>query len=138
MRGLSIETRREIEKKTDDLVERAKELIKFSWKKKKDEKEIETTIYKQEKVGRAQIRNLLDMAMQTDSIRALILFVEYQIGRRQIPKEWGDKLIEDINEIEAMAEEISKEEKKETMQEVARLFLGYLFRYFTYMKEFGG
>ena len=57
---LSLKTKKEIEKKIDKFIEMAEDLIEFSWKEKKDgEQEKEMTIYK-ERVGRTQIRNILD------------------------------------------------------------------------------
>jgi len=127
---LSFKTKKEIEKKTDKFIEMAEDLIEFSWK----EKEKEMTIYKK-RVSRTQIRNILDMATQVESISALILFIKYQIGRKQIPREWGEKLIEKISELEPLAEEIDKENKKEVMQEISKLFLGYMYRDFVYKHE---
>ena len=132
---LSLKTKKEIEKKIDKFIEMAEDLIEFSWKEKKDrEQEKEMTIYK-ERVGRTQIRNILDMATQVESISALILFIKYQIGRKQIPREWGEKLIEKISELEFLAEEIDKENKNEVMHEISKLFLGYMYRDFVYKHE---
>ena len=127
---LSFKTKKEIEKKTDKFIEMAEDLIEFSWK----EKEKEMTIYKK-RVSRTQIRNILDMATQVESISALILFIKYQIGRKQIPREWGEKLIEKISELEFLAEEIDKENKNEVMHEISKLFLGYMYRDFVYKHE---
>ncbi len=132
---LSLKTKKEIEKKIDKFIEMAEDLIEFSWKEKKDgEQEKEMTIYK-ERVGRTQIRNILDMATQVESISALILFIKYQIGRKQSPREWGEKLIEKISELEFLAEEIDKENKNEVMHEISKLFLGYMYRDFVYKHE---
>ena len=60
---LSLKTKKEIEKKIDKFIEMAEDLIEFSWKEKKDgEQEKEMTIYK-ERVGRTQIRNILDLSL---------------------------------------------------------------------------
>ncbi len=123
-----------IEEKTDNLIEKAKKLVdkEFEIEKNKKKERTTTTIYRELDVS--QIRNILNMAIETDSIKALILFIEYQIGRKKIPQKWGDILIEEIKNIENLVNEISTE-NKEVYLKLIRLFLGYLNRYFIFKKK---
>jgi len=134
---LTLEIKRKIEEKADLLVEKAKDIVDYEWEEVRDKessKTEKTFIYKE--VDKAQIRHILDISMQTDSIKALILFIEYQMGRNKIPRKWGDELIRKIEDLAKLAKEISASDAKEINLEIVRLFLGYLNRYFIY-KEGG-
>lgn len=120
--------RLEIEKRLDDLIEDAQGLIK------------ETEVYK--RVEESQIRNLLEIASSVDSIKALEVFIQYQMGRGKLPPDFGDRLIEKIKDLGEKSEEITRQrpqERKEVWLKMIRQYLGYMNRYFVYKrKEEGG
>ena len=68
----------EIEKRLDYLIADAQELVN------------ETEVYKKDKKN--QMRNLLEMALSVDSVKALEVFIQYQIGRKELPASFGDRL----------------------------------------------
>jgi len=120
--------RLEIEKRLDDLIEDAQELVK------------ETEVYK--RVEESQIRNLLEIASSVDSVKALEVFIQYQMGRGKLPPNFGDRLIEKIKDLGEKSEEITRQrpqERKEVWLKMIRQYLGYMNRYFVYKrKEEGG
>lgn len=120
--------RLEIEKRLDDLIEDAQELVK------------ETEVYK--RVEESQIRNLLEIASSVDSVKALEVFIQYQMGRGKLPPDFGDRLIEKIKDLGEKSEEITRQrpqERKEVWLKMIRQYLGYMNRYFVYKrKEEGG
>jgi len=120
--------RLEIEKRLDDLIEDAQGLVK------------ETEVYK--RVEESQIRNLLEIASSIDSVKALEVFIQYQMGRGKLPPDFGDRLIEKIKDLGKKSEEITRQrpqERKEVWLKMIRQYLGYMNRYFVYKrKEEGG
>jgi len=120
--------RLEIEKRLDDLIEDAQGLVK------------ETDVYK--RVEESQIRNLLEIASSIDSVKALEVFIQYQMGRGKLPPDFGDRLIEKIKDLGKKSEEITRQrpqERKEAWLKMIRQYLGYMNRYFVYKrKEEGG
>jgi len=120
--------RLEIEKRLDDLIEDAQGLVK------------ETEVYK--RVEESQIRNLLEIASSVDSVKALEVFIQYQMGRGKLPPDFGDRLIEKIKDLGEKSEEITRQrpqERKEVWLKMIRQYLGYMNRYFVYKrKEEGG
>lgn len=90
---------------------------------------------KPKEIEESQMRNLLEMATTSDSLKALELFVQYQMGRGKLPRDFGNQLIQKINnELTNKATEISKEHKNEVLLELVRLYIGYLNRYFKFRK----
>lgn len=128
---INVKMREEIEKRLDNLIEDAQNLVD-NLKVKKNNKE--TVLW--EKMEEAQMRNLLEMSLSVDSLKALEVFIQYQMGRNKIPKEFGNKIIEKINrELRENAEEISRKtgvKPKRVLLEIIRQYLGYLNRYFVY------
>ena len=128
--------RLEIEKRLDDLIEDAQELI--------DETEVYKTLEnrKPKEVEESQIRNLLEIASSVDSVKALEVFIQYQMGRGKLPPNFGDRLIEKIKDLGEKSEEITRQrpqERKEVWLKMIRQYLGYMNRYFVYKrKEEGG
>ena len=120
--------RLEIEKRLDDLIGDAQGLVK------------ETEVYK--RVEESQIRNLLEIASSVDSVKALEVFIQYQMGRGKLPPDFGDRLIEKIKDLGEKSEEITRQrpqERKEVWLKMIRQYLGYMNRYFVYKrKEEGG
>jgi len=115
--------RLEIEKKLDDLIEDARGLVD------------ETGVYKE--VEENQMRNLLEMALSVDSVEALKVFIQYQMGRKKLPSAFGDALIEKIGGLEKKAKEITKQQTidKDVWLAMIRQYLGYMNRYFVYRKK---
>ena len=125
---MDAKVRLEIEKRLDDLIGDAQELVK------------ETEVYK--RVEESQIRNLLEIASSVDSVKALEVFIQYQMGRGKLPPNFGDRLIEKIKDLGEKSEEITRQrpqERKEVWLKMIRQYLGYMNRYFVYKrKEEGG
>jgi hypothetical protein len=120
--------RLEIEKRLDNLIDGAQELVK------------ETGVYKE--VEENQMRNLLEMALSVDSVKALEVFiqyqiVQYQIGRKKLPSTFGDRLIEKIRGLEETTKEITKQQTidKDIWLALIRQYLGYMNRYFVYRRK---
>lgn len=115
--------RLEIEKRLDDLIEDARGLVD------------ETGVYKE--VEENQMRNLLEMALSVDSVEALKVFIQYQIGRNKLPSAFGDGLIEKIGSLEKTTKEITKQQTvdKDIWLAMIRQYLGYMNRYFVYRKK---
>ena len=80
------------------------------------------------KPARSALRNLLDLALSTNSLKEVELFIRYQIGR--YPDDWrdfGNRLIELFPSV-APANRPPPERIA-----VLRLFMGYLVRYDRYL-----
>lgn len=105
-----------------------------------------------------QLRNLLDTALNTDSLELVANFIRYQIGRSNKDKEWqyenfGEKLIAVLGRggsvdqaAKTVAEEVLKSKDIQTTLEnvqsrarvmIARRFLGELYRAFLYADRTG-
>jgi len=50
-----------------------------------------------------QLRNIQSMAAQSNSWRALELFIRYQAARKEIPKEWAEQTIETLEKLQENA-----------------------------------
>ena len=113
----------EVEKRLDNLIEDAQGLVK------------ETGVYKE--VEENQMRNLLEMALSVDSVKALEVFIQYQIGRKKLPSTFGDGLIEKIRGLEETTKEITKQQTidKDIWLALIRQYLGYMNRYFVYRRK---
>ena len=132
---ISLQAKKKIEEYIDDLVDRAQDIINS------------TEIYKKPAKGKdmeeSQLRNLLNITTASESVKVINLFIQYQMGRdrdRWTRGGFGDRIIEEIENLENMAEQVSKEtgqNKKEVWIELIRLFIGYLNRYFIYRKKRG-
>ncbi len=132
-----IELKNEIEKILDNLIENAKKVIdntKIEIRDKKTKKVIKIDLWK--KLEENQMRNLLEIAKSVNSIKAIELFIEYQMGRKKIPKEFGDNILKKFNDdLHKFAEKISEKLSiniKKVKIEIIRQYLGYLNRYFVY------
>jgi len=96
---------------------------------------------------RAQLSNLQNLASSTDSVKALELFVRYQMGRKE-GKGWryqgegdrsfGLRVIEDLNQLEEWAKQVAREsgesDPKATHLWLIRLYTGFLSRWFVALK----
>lgn len=124
---MNVELKQKIDEELDWLIEDGKKLIDDNWES-----------IKKEKVEENQMRNLLEMATTSDSLKALELFVQYQMGRNKLPKYFGNQLIQKINVLTNKANELSKdhsEHKKEVLLRLIRQYLGHMNRYFVYRKK---
>ncbi len=108
-----------------------------------------------------QIRNVLDVAIESDHIEVVTNFIRYQIGRSEIGKKWrygdfGEKVIEDIES--GVVKECAMLASKKALEEIKKrngnadqeylnnvayvkltaLYLGYLNRAFYYCKKADG
>lgn len=122
---MNIELKQKIDEELDLLIEDGKKLIDNTWVSIKT-------------VEESQMRNLLEMATTSDSIKALELFIQYQMGRNKLPKDFGNQLIQKINVLTNKASELSKdhsEHKKEVLLRLVRQYLGHMNRYFVYRKK---
>ncbi len=125
---MNVELKQKIDEELDWLVSDGKKLIDTTWES-----------IKKEKVEKSQMRNLLEMAVASDSVKVLELFIQYQMGRKKLPRDFGNQLIQKITtELTNKANEISKnrsEHTKEVLLRIVRLYLGYMNRYFVYKVE---
>jgi hypothetical protein len=92
-----------------------------------------------------QIRNVLDVALMTDCVEVIDVYIKYQIGRSKPNEKWrfgnfGDSLIIQIKELKEKAKEIADFSEIKTAIEpiwlqLTRLYLGHLNHYFYYRKK---
>ena len=87
----------------------------------------------------SQLRNVMSVAIETDSLAVVENFIKYQIGRRN---EWGhndfgEKMLEQLDKIRKMAASMLNEHAQELQIQMARRYIGYLIRYFTYCQKGG-
>lgn len=96
---------------------------------------------------RAQLSNLQNLANSSDSVKALELFIRYQMGRKE-GKGWrytgdsdssfGSKVIEDFNQLGKWAEQIARDSGESNPKAVhlwlIRLYCGFLSRWFVALK----
>lgn len=86
----------------------------------------------------SQLRNLQNLASATDSVPVLKNFIGYQMGRNSIPAEVGKRILDDIQELERKAEELTQRHPELLRQariELVRLYLGFLVREFVAKKH---
>ena len=115
----------------------------------------DSNIFKNENFEESQLRNVLEVANQTECVEVVENFILYQIGRdSNDKKKWkwkyngfGKSLVDKIKESEivyGIADEIVKELKLKDSKidgvwlKLTRLYLGYLNRYFIYRKKVKG
>lgn len=105
-----------------------------------------TTVYKlagNPKMEESQLRNLLNVAMESRSIEVVINFIRYQIARNDSawgtrPTDFGHTVIADIRtSIKDFANEAGAYEPNagDAYIRVTQLYLGYLTRAFYYGKK---
>ncbi len=109
-----------------------------------------------ERMEESQMRNLLNVAIESRSVEVVINFIRYQIARSGNawgtgPKDFGHQVIADIRHkvksyaeraVQYVAEEIKTAATDETLHVEAyvrlmQLYLGYLQRAFYYAKKTG-
>ena len=106
----------DIETKKDGLVERVKDFF--------DDRGTDPKVVVP--VKNTQLQNLLQLALQTTSVKEIQLFIRYQCGRDKDNREWGKNEF-GLN-LEKQVGEVAEEtmESKDVKIELVRLFLGYL------------
>jgi ribosomal protein S10 len=162
MRTLTPLIHKEIDQRMDEIVELAEKTLKETgvYGKTCERCEEWTTEKKCHKCNRktkdvlqrAQLSNLLSLANETDSVKALELFIKYQMGREKVGRGWtypegkpfGDRVIQDFQTLDKWAEEIAKKSgssqeeihlwQKETHLWLIRLYVGSLNRWFVALK----
>jgi hypothetical protein len=125
--------RRKLDEIDDYLVQKATELVERTGiAGKRNGKEI-----MQDK----QLRNVIAVAQDTQSIPVVDNFIKYQIGRHE---EWrhqgfGEQLLQDLRSLQAQAQNLADQTVPEGDLAIhgARRYLGYLMRHFKYRQEVG-
>ncbi|MEM2352068.1 MAG: hypothetical protein QXT26_06640 [Thermoproteota archaeon] len=134
MMGAKLEMK--IDEMSDEIIENAHKLLEELWGKNSIKK-----------MDISQLRNLQDICESTRSFAAVENFIRYQMGRKETSKVWmefGEKLIQDLRELKEKAHSIIKSlgesecEEKEVWMKLVRRYVGYLIRYFVYLKKKGG
>ena len=92
----------------------------------------------------AQLRNVINVASNTESVELVKLFIQYQIGRQGggwRHRGFGEALIGRIEkEVASLSERVARDARAELKSayihiRMVRLFLGYFNRYFIYMDK---
>ena len=80
----------------------------------------------------SQLRNLQNLASATDSVAVLENFITYQMGRKKLPVEVGQRILKDIQTLKGKAEELTQNDEalRWARMELIRLYLGFLVRKF--------
>ncbi len=108
----------------------------------------DSNIFKSGDFEESQLRNVLEVANQTECVEVVENFILYQIGRDSSGKKWkyrgfGESLVDKIKSgrVYGITDKIVKELKlqdskvDEVWLKLTRLYLGYLNRYFIYRKN---
>ncbi len=128
--------RRTLDKMDGDLVNIATRLVEETGiAGKQDGKEI---------MQDRQLRNVIAVAEDTQSVAVVENFVKYQIGRHDQWRhnEFGERLLKDLRELRERADKLKDAavSKEELAIQMVRRYLGYLMRHFVYVqnREKGG
>lgn len=130
---ISPKARQTLEERTDDIIDRAQRLIDG------------TEVHRGE-MRSTQLRNLLELASSTDSVKALEIFIKYQMGRGYTQRAWnfnnfGERLLSEFTSLSDLAKQIARGtgvDAKRINLDIIRLFLGYTYRYFVYKESTRG
>lgn len=124
---MNILLKKKIEEQLDNIIENAENLV------------INTNIANKEKISQSQIRNIIEIANATNSLKALKNFIRYQIGRNQLDGEFGNQF---INQLENFLENITKEITRNSPKSensvrfsLIKQYLGYLNRHYVYLTK---
>lgn len=113
MRKLSVASRRALEERDDDWVQKARELTKDL----KDEKE-------------RQLRNIQNIAEASESWKAVALFIRYQAARNQLDKAWAEEAVAKLEALQNNACSLAgKDDRKSLHMELVSRVLGYAVRW---------
>jgi len=85
----------------------------------------------------SQLRNLQNLASATDSVAVLENFIAYQMGRKKLPVEVGQRILKDIQTLKGKAEELTQNDEalRWARMELIRLYLGFLVRKFVAVRK---
>jgi len=127
---ISLKARQTLEERTDDVIDRAQKLI-------------DSTEVQRGEMRSTQLKNLLEMSSSTDSVKALEVFIRYQMGRRTTQRAWtfnnfGERLLSEFSWLLDLAKQIAKDtgdDPKRVHLDLIRLYLGYAHRYFVYKES---
>lgn len=123
MRTIAAQARMQIAAQDNDWVEEAHTIAQSLW----------TALGRRGEGKERQLRNIQSMAEETSSWAALALFIRYQAARGEIPKEWADDIVSQLEGLQQRAREIASrvrgtDEKAVHMEIVSRV-LGYAVRW---------
>lgn len=116
MRDITPKALREITRRDNDWVEKARILVEDL---KNQDKE-------------RQLRNIQSIAENSDSWKALELFIRYQAARKELPKQWAEKAIQQLDGLSAEAQNIAHSHganSKAVHMEIVSRVLGYAVRW---------
>lgn len=140
MSSLTFDQRRAIDRSKEQLVPAAEKLLDEAAVTELDPKDF----------GHAQLRNLIAVAMETESPAVVVNFIKYQIGRDSHQRDWasvhagkslGERLIDELQKpgcaIDKALETIEGLEGDLARQlvriELIRHYLGFASRYLKYL-----
>jgi len=116
MRKLDATIRQQIAARDDDWVQEARRLVDGLRGQNKER----------------QLRNIQSIAERSDSWAALALFIRYQAARKELPKQWAEKAIQQLEDLlsnaKSLAESRNADPKTVHMEIVSRV-LGYAVRW---------
>lgn len=85
---------------------------------------------------RRQLRNIQDIAEESNSWAALELFIRYQAARNELPREWAEDAVNQLANLKKRAEEIASQvrgaDAKSIHMEIISRVLGYAVRWHTW------
>ncbi len=116
MRKLSPKVLRAITLRDDDWVEKARALVQGL---KNQDKE-------------RQLRNIQSIAENSNSWKALELFIRYQAARKELPKSWAETAIQQLAGLQSEGQSIAKKhsvDPKAVHMEIVSRVLGYAVRW---------
>lgn len=86
-----------------------------------------------------QLRNVIAVADDTESVPVVENFIKYQIGRHDQwrHQEFGEKLLEDLRTLQERTDKLADDKvtAKDLAIRLARRYLGYLMRHFVYVQN---
>lgn len=116
MRKLDAAVRQKIAAQDDKWVEVARELVKGLRNQDKDR----------------QLRNVQSIAEGSDSWAALALFIRYQAARKELPKQWAEETISQLEKLQGDARSMAaaaKADPKAVHAEIVSRVLGHAVRW---------
>jgi hypothetical protein len=139
----TLETRKAIKRQVDGLIRAAAEKVKLLRVPPKQNEPQQTNMKE------SQLRNLLNVAIASDSIEEVTNFIRYQMGRDSHKQTWlhegfGEAVIKDIEAdavrkaVKAVMEEVKEADPIEVRSQLISLYLGYLNRCFVYASNANG
>ncbi|MGQ9654649.1 MAG: hypothetical protein ACUVXD_11340 [Thermodesulfobacteriota bacterium] len=85
---------------------------------------------------RRQLRNIQEIAEESNSWAVLELFIRYQGARDQLPKDWTESAVSQLSNLRKWADQITSQvkeaEAKSVHMEIVSRVLGYAVRWHTW------